>query len=183
MEINIGSCKLDLVHGDITQQSTDAMVNAANRQLAGGGGVDGAIHRGGGPSIMAETREKYPQGCPTGEAVITGAGQLPARYVIHTVGPIWRGGKQGEPDLLASAYRRSLEVAVDHHCQSVAFPSLSTGAYGYPLDLAARIALRTVMAFLQERQQPAWVRFVLFDQGTLDTFVQMLTGLQATQEA
>jgi O-acetyl-ADP-ribose deacetylase (regulator of RNase III) len=183
MEINIGSCKLDLVHGDITQQSTDAMVNAANRQLAGGGGVDGAIHRGGGPSIMAETREKYPQGCPTGEAVITGAGQLPARYVIHTVGPIWRGGKQGEPDLLASAYRRSLEVAVDHHCQSVAFPSLSTGAYGYPLDLAARIALRTVMAFLQERQQPAWVRFVLFDQGTLDTFVQMLTGLQAPQEA
>jgi O-acetyl-ADP-ribose deacetylase (regulator of RNase III) len=132
---------------------------------------------------MAETREKYPQGCPTGEAVITGAGQLPARYVIHTVGPIWRGGKQGEPDLLTSAYRRSLEVAVDHHCQSVAFPSLSTGAYGYPLDLAARIALRTVMAFLQERQQPAWVRFVLFDQGTLDTFVQMLTGLQATQEA
>jgi O-acetyl-ADP-ribose deacetylase (regulator of RNase III) len=183
MEINIGSCKLDLVHGDITQQSTDAMVNAANRHLAGGGGVDGAIHRGGGPSIMAETREKYPQGCPTGEAVITGAGQLPARYVIHTVGPIWRGGKQGEPDLLASAYRRSLEVAVDHHCQSVAFPSLSTGAYGYPLDLAARIALRTVMAFLQERQQPAWVRFVLFDQGTLDTFVQTLTGLQSTQDA
>jgi O-acetyl-ADP-ribose deacetylase (regulator of RNase III) len=183
MEINIGSCKLDLVHGDITQQSTDAMVNAANRQLAGGGGVDGAIHRGGGPSIMAETREKYPQGCPTGEAVITGAGQLPARYVIHTVGPIWRGGKQGEPDLLASAYRRSLEVAVDHHCQSVAFPSLSTGAYGYPLDLAARTALRTVLAFLQARQQPAWVRFVLFDQGTLDTFVQTLTGLQSTQDA
>ncbi len=178
MEISIGSCKLDLVQGDITQQAADAIVNAANSRLAGGGGVDGAIHRAGGPSIMAETREKYPQGCPTGEAVITGAGQLPARHVIHTVGPIWQGGKQGEPDLLASAYRRSLEVAVDHSCQSIAFPSLSTGAYGYPLDLAARTALRTVMAFLRERKQPAQVRFVLFDQGTLDTFVRTLEGLQ-----
>ncbi|ETW93173.1 MAG: Appr-1-p processing protein [Candidatus Entotheonella factor] len=177
MEISIGSCKLDLVQGDITQQSTDAIVNAANSRLAGGGGVDGAIHRGGGPSIMAETREKYPQGCPTGEAVITGAGQLPARYVIHTVGPIWHGGQQGEPDLLASAYHRSLEVAVDNNCQSVAFPSLSTGAYGYPLDLAARIALRTVIAFLQAYKQPTWARFVLFDQGTLDTFVRTLEGL------
>jgi O-acetyl-ADP-ribose deacetylase (regulator of RNase III) len=177
MEISIGSCKLDLVQGDITQQSTDAIVNAANSRLAGGGGVDGAIHRGGGPSIMAETRQKYPQGCPTGEAVITDAGQLPARYVIHAVGPIWRGGQQGEPDLLARAYRRSLEVAVDSDCQSVAFPSLSTGAYGYPLELAARTALQTVMAFLRERQQPAWVRFVLFDQGTLDTFVRMLEDL------
>jgi len=177
MEISIGSCRLDLIQGDITQQSTDAIVNAANSRLAGGGGVDGAIHRGGGPSIMAETREKYPQGCPTGEAVITGAGELPAHHVIHTVGPIWSGGKQGEPDLLASAYRRCLEVAADNNCQSVAFPSLSTGAYGYPLDLAARTALRTVTAFLQEHQQPAWVRFVLFDQGTLDAFVRTLEAL------
>lgn len=183
MEIHIGSCQLDLVQGDITEQSTDAIVNAANSRLAGGGGVDGAIHRGGGPSIMAETQEKYPQGCPTGEAVITGAGQLPARHVIHAVGPIWRGGKQGEPDLLASAYRRSLEVAVDHHCQSAAFPSLSTGAYGYPLDLAARTALCTVMTFLRAHQQPAEVRFVLFDQGTLDIFVQTLKDLQGPQEA
>ncbi len=178
MEISIGSCKVELVQGDITQQSTDAIVNAANSRLAGGGGVDGAIHRGGGPSIMAETREKYPQGCPTGEAVITGAGQLPTRHVIHTVGPIWHGGRQGEPDLLASAYRRSLEVAMDSHCQSVAFPSLSTGAYGYPLDLAAGVALRTVTAFLQARKQPALVRFVLFDQGALDTFTRTLQGLQ-----
>ena len=174
MEISIGSCKLDLAQGDITQQSTDAIVNAANSHLAGGGGVDGAIHRGGGPSIMAETREKYPQGCPTGEAVITGAGALPARYVIHTVGPIWSGGGQGEPELLASAYRRSLEVAVDNGCQSVAFPSLSTGAYGYPLEQAARTALRTVAAFLRERQQPARVRFVLFDQNALDAFERAL---------
>jgi len=178
MEISIGACKLDLIQGDITQQSTDAIVNAANSRLAGGGGVDGAIHRGGGPSIMAETRQKYPQGCPTGEAVVTGAGQLPARYVIHTVGPIWSGGERGEPDLLANAYRRSLEVSVDHNCQSVAFPSLSTGAYGYPLDLAAHTALRTVTAFLQAHQQPAWVRFVLFDQDTLNTFVRTLAGLQ-----
>jgi O-acetyl-ADP-ribose deacetylase (regulator of RNase III) len=178
MEISIGSCKLECIQGDMTQQSTDAIVNAANRRLAGGGGVDGAIHRGGGSSIMAETRQKYPRGCPTGEAVITGAGQLPARHVIHTVGPIWSGGGQGEPDLLASAYRRSLEVAVHHNCQSVAFPSLSTGAYGYPLDLAAHTALRTVMAFLQEHQQPARVRFVLFDQCTLDTFVWTLEDLQ-----
>ena len=177
MEIRIGSCKLDLAQGDITQQSTDAIVNAANSRLAGGGGVDGAIHRAGGPSIMAETREKYPQGCPTGEAVITGAGALPARYVIHTVGPIWSGGAQGAPDLLASAYRRSLEVAVDNGCQSVAFPSLSTGAYGYPIDQAARTALRTVAAFLQERQQPAWVRFVLFDQAALNAFEQALEAL------
>ncbi len=178
MEMSIGTCQVDLVQGDITQQSTDVIVNAANSRLAGGGGVDGAIHRGGGPCIMVETREKYPQGCPTGEAVITGAGQLPARYVIHTVGPIWQGGQQGEPDLLASAYRRSLEVAVDNNCQSVAFPSLSTGAYGYPLDLAARTALHTVTAFLRERKQPALVRFVLFDQGTLETFARTLQGLQ-----
>lgn len=178
MQINIGSCKLDLVQGDITQQPTDAIVNAANSRLAGGGGVDGAIHRGGGPSIMAETREKYPQGCPTGEAVVTGAGTLPAQYVIHTVGPVWSGGKQGEPGLLASAYRRSLEVAVDNHCASVSFPSLSTGAYGYPIDLAAQTALRAVMIFLRERKQPELVRFVLFDQATLDVFERTLQQLQ-----
>ncbi len=178
MQINIGSCQLDLVQGDITQQSTDAIVNAANSHLAGGGGVDGAIHRGGGPSIMAETREKYPQGCPTGDAVVTGAGQLPAEYVIHTVGPVWSGGKQGEPDLLASAYRRSLEVAVDTQCGSVAFPSLSTGAYGYPIDLAAQTALRTVMTFLREHKQPELVRFVLFDQATLEIFERALEQLQ-----
>ncbi len=129
---------------------------------------------------MAETRDKYPQGCPTGEAVVTGAGTLPARYVIHTVGPVWSGGKQGEPDLLASAYRRSLEVAVDNNCTSVAFPSLSTGAYGYPIDLAARTSLRTVTAFLRERKQPELVRFVLFDQATLDVFERMLEQLQTS---
>ncbi len=180
MLIHIGPCTLELVTGDITQQRTDAIVNAANSQLAGGGGVDGAIHREGGPSIMAETRQKYPQGCPTGDAVMTGAGDLPARYVIHTVGPIWGGGQHGEEQQLASAYRRSLEVAVDHGCQSVAFPSLSTGAYGYPVERAARTALQTVSAFLQEQAQPRLVRFVLFDAGTQDVFA---TVLQAWQHA
>jgi O-acetyl-ADP-ribose deacetylase (regulator of RNase III) len=181
MHIQIGSCVLDLVIGDITQQATDAIVNAANRHLAGGGGVDGAIHRGGGPSIMAETRQQYPQGCPTGDAVITGAGHLPARYVIHTVGPIWSGGQQDEAGLLASAYRRSLEVAVAHHCHSVAFPSLSTGAYGYPVAQAAQAALHTVLTFLREHDQPELVRFVLFDAATHETFAAVLNTLQANR--
>ena len=181
MQVQVGSCELELVTGDITQQTTDAIVNAANSRLAGGGGVDGAIHRAGGPSIMAETRQTYPQGCPTGEAVITGAGNLPARHVIHTVGPIWSGGQQGEADLLASAYRRSLEVAVEHHCNSVAFPSLSTGAYGYPMGQAARTALTTVMAFMHDRGQPTLVRFVLFDTAAHEVFATVLTQLQTEQ--
>lgn len=179
MHTQIGPCTLELVLGDITQQDTDAIVNAANSRLAGGGGVDGAIHRSGGPSIMAETRQQYPQGCPTGEAVITGAGNLPARYVIHTVGPIWAGGQQDEAELLASAYRRSLEVATAHNCQSVAFPSLSTGAYGYPMDQAARTALRTVMDFLRTHQQPTAVRFVLFDAAAHAVFAAALEDVQS----
>ena len=182
MQVQIGSCALELTTGDITQQATDAIVNAANSRLAGGGGVDGAIHRVGGPSIMAETRQKYPQGCPTGNAVITGAGNLPARYVIHTVGPIWSGGQQNEAILLASAYRRSLEIAVAHDCQSVAFPSLSTGAYGYPVEQAAQTALHTVLTFLRTHDQPEWVRFVLFDSATHETFATVLNTLQANQD-
>jgi O-acetyl-ADP-ribose deacetylase len=182
MQIQIGPCALELVTGDITQQQADAIVNAANSQLAGGGGVDGAIHRGGGPSIMAETRQKYPQGCPTGEAVITGAGNLLARYVIHAVGPIWRGGQQDEESQLARAYQRSLEIAVAHHCQSIAFPSLSTGAYGYPVPLAARTALQTVMAFLEQHRQPALVQFVLFDTGTHDAYATTLHSLLGDED-
>lgn len=177
MQTQIGPCKLELITGDITGQHTDAIVNAANSRLAGGGGVDGAIHRGGGPSIMAETRQKYPQGCSTGEAVITGAGNLPAQFVIHAVGPIWGGGQGGEAQKLASAYQRSLEVAVAHDCQSVAFPSLSTGAYGYPVEQAARTALRTVLAFIEEHHKPTLVRFVLFDTGTYDAYAAALEEL------
>lgn len=177
MQVQIGPCRLELTLGDITRQETDAIVNAANSRLAGGGGVDGAIHRAGGPSIMAETRAKYPHGCPTGEAVITAAGNLPASYVIHTVGPIWGGGGHQEAQHLASAYRRSLEVAVAQGCESIAFPSLSTGAYGYPVEQAARTALQTVGGFLKEKQQPRLVRFVLFDRATADRYTTVLASL------
>ena len=174
MHMQIGACTLELVTGDITAQHTTAIVNAANSRLAGGGGVDGAIHRAGGPSIMAETRQKYPQGCATGEAVITGAGQLAARFVIHAVGPIWRGGQQGEEQQLTSAYQQSLQAAVQHNCQSVAFPSLSTGAYGYPVARAARTALQAIVTFLAAQHQPALVRFVLFDTDTYDSYAAAL---------
>src|SRR5882672_5952420 len=183
MQVHIGSCVLELATGDITRQTTDAIVNAANSQLAGGGGVDGAIHRAGGPSIMAETRQRYPQGCPTGNAVITGAGQLPAGYVIHAVGPIWHGGQHREAEQLASAYQKSLAVAVAHQCHSVAFPSLSTGAYGYPVALAARTALATVVAFLREYRQPSVVRFVLFDSATYTAYAAALREMQDTDAA
>ncbi len=166
----VGESAMVLVEGDITRQAVDAIVNAANARLAGGGGVDGAIHRAGGPAIMAETREKYPHGCPTGQAVISGAGELPARYVIHAVGPVWRGGHAGEADLLAGAYRASLALAAEHGCRVVAFPALSAGAYGYPPDEAARIALTTARDFLQHDARVKEVRFVLFGPAMFDTF-------------
>jgi len=180
MQVSIGPCALELVTGDITHQATDAIVNAANSRLAGGGGVDGAIHRAGGPGLMTETRQKYPHGCPTGEAVVTGAGQLPARYVIHAVGPIWHDGQHHEAEQLASAYQKSLAVAVAQQCQSVALPSLSTGAYAYPVALAARTALATVIAFLREHRQPSLVRFVLFDRGTYEAYAAALGEMHVT---
>jgi O-acetyl-ADP-ribose deacetylase (regulator of RNase III) len=139
---------IDIVVGDITEMRTDAIVNAANRFLAGGGGVDGAIHRAAGKSVMEETRRLYPAGCPTGEAVTTGAGALSARRLIHAVGPVWMGGQKGEEEQLASAWRASLREAVAAGANSVAFPSISTGAYGFPLQLAARIAIRAVLSAL-----------------------------------
>jgi O-acetyl-ADP-ribose deacetylase (regulator of RNase III) len=139
---------IELVQGNITLQEVDAIVNAANRGLRGGGGVDGAIHRAGGPEIMQECR--HIGGCPTGSAVITGAGRLPARRVIHAVGPVYRGGASGEGELLAGAYRRSLGLAVGHGLRSVAFPSISTGVYGYPIRDASRIALRTAVDYLRD---------------------------------
>lgn len=174
MRVKIGRTVLELHQGDITDQAIDAIVNAANSQLAGGGGVDGAIHHRGGHAIMAETDARYPEGCPTGSAVITGAGDLPARYVIHAVGPVWGGGSRGEAELLAAAYRRCLELAVDHDCQGVAFPSLSTGAYRYPIDQAARVALEAVIDFLHEVGEPLLVRFVLFDQGAYGAYAAAL---------
>src|SRR5262245_5455775 len=178
MQVHIGACALELVTGDITRQITDAIINAANSRLAGGGGVDGAIHRAGGRAIMAETRQRYAQGCPTGDAVITGAGQLPVRFVIHAVGPVWHGGQHREAEQLASAYEKSLAVAVAHQCHSVAFPSLSTGAYGYPVALAAQTALSTVIAFLRAHQQPSGIRFVLFDSATYTAYAAALREMQ-----
>ncbi len=181
LETRIGNATLRLVQGDITEQAVDAVVNAANSSLMGGGGVDGAIHRKGGPSILAACRElrsgRYADGLPTGEAVSTTAGDLPAAAVIHTVGPRWSGG-DGDEELLASAYRSSLEVARAEGHRTVAFPSISTGAYGYPLDAAARVALRTVTEHL-ERHPDAFdeVRFVLFSDPDLDAYAAALREL------
>lgn len=171
---------LELCQGDITAEPVDAIVNAANPRLAGGGGVDGAIHQAGGPTIMAETAQRYPDGCPTGSAVISAAGRLPARHVIHAVGPVWQGGKANEPALLAGAVRRSLELAVEAKCQSLALPALSTGAYGYPVDLAAQVTLATTLQHLREHQAPALVRIVLFASGPYGAFVSTLESLLAT---
>lgn len=172
MIVKLGPCRMELVQGDITQQHVDAIVNAANSQLGGGGGVDGAIHDAGGPSIMKETTEKYPEGCATGNAVATGAGQLPAKYLFHAVGPIWRGGRQGEAEQLAAACRACLKLAVEMKCDTIAFPALSAGAYGYPLDLAAANLVKTTMDFVRWHQKPAVVRFVLFDQGAFGAFAR-----------
>ena len=174
MIITVNDCQIELIQGDITEQSVDAIVNAANSRLAGGGGVDGAIHRKGGPSIMAATRMNFPSGCSTGSAVPTSAGKLSAQFVFHAVGPIWDGGNRGEAELLAGAYDRCLSLAVKHHCHSIAFPALSSGAYGYPLKEAASIALNTTIRFLNNQNNPKKVRFVLFDLTTFGIFQDTL---------
>lgn len=152
--------RLVITQGDITRQEVDAVVNAANTSLLGGGGVDGAIHRAAGPELLAECRSIG--GCPTGEARVTAGYRLSARWVIHTVGPIWRGGKRGEDELLASCWRESLELARSVGARTVAFPSISTGAYGFPLDRAARIATATAQAFLADDRSLREVRIVCF---------------------
>ena len=172
MEKLIKQTKLVLTQGDITQADTEAIVNAANSRLAGGGGVDGAIHRAGGPEIMAECRKIG--SCPTGEAVITTAGRLKAKKVIHTVGPIYRGRPE-DPRLLANAYLNSLDLAAHHGLRTVAFPSLSTGAYGYPLDQAAKVALEAVTRGIEKNPGKfEEVRFVLFGQDAFDAYAQAL---------
>jgi len=169
---------IHLVVGDITRFPADAIVNAANSALAGGGGVDGAIHRAGGSAIMADLESRYGRGrhCPTGSAVVSEAGDLPARWVIHAVGPIWRGGGAGEAELLASAYRTSLRLAAELGASTVSFPSISTGVYSYPVDQAARIAIDTVRDVLgREAGTIERVTFVLFSQGTYDEFEAALS--------
>ena len=182
MERSIAGRTIRLSQGDITKEATDAIVNAANSSLLGGGGVDGAIHRAGGSAILEECKAiRARQGeCPTGEAVITGGGKLTARHVIHTVGPVWHGGGRQEADLLAACYRNSLRLAVENQLRSVAFPSISTGAYRYPVAQAAAVALQTVTQFLEEQgDAPDEVRFVLFDQATYDAYAHALDGLES----
>ncbi len=179
-EITVGMTKLGLTIGDITRQATDAIVNAANPSLMGGGGVDGAIHRAGGPAILDECRQIISRigRLDTGKAVITTGGNLRAKYVIHTVGPVWHGGGRGEAELLASAYRESLKLADEYKLSSISFPSISTGAYGYPVAEAAMTALETVIAFLRDEQTSLkQVLFVLYDSRTYHVYSSKLAEI------
>ncbi len=172
LSITIGSTLLTLTQGDITQQEVDAIVNAANSSLLGGGGVDGAIHRAGGPSILEECkaiREKQ-GGCPTGEAVVTSAGKLKARFVIHTVGPVWKGGSANEENLLRNAYRNSLEKAREKSATTLAFPSISTGVYGFPIERASKIAFATVREYIRTYPHLHEVRFVVFSRHDFEVY-------------
>jgi len=158
--------RIEIIQGDITKMKVDVIVNAANSSLLGGGGVDGAIHRAGGRAILDDCMKIRTKqgGCKTGEAVITGAGNLPAKYVIHTVGPVWHGGQNNESEKLANCYINSLRLAVENNCKTVAFPNISTGVYGYPKDEAAKIAYQTVTGFLADNEQIEKVVFVCFDE-------------------
>lgn len=164
--------RITVITGDITKQQVDAIVNAANSSLLGGGGVDGAVHRAAGRQLVEECSTLG--GCPTGEAKITGGYNLPARYVIHTVGPVWRGGEHGEPDLLAACYRNSLALAVAHTVRSVAFPAISTGIYGYPLEAATRIAIDETRRFLESDATLEEVRFVCFGNAAYAVYRSLL---------
>jgi O-acetyl-ADP-ribose deacetylase (regulator of RNase III) len=174
-EFRIRKATVRLVRGDITEMETDAIVNAANSSLMGGGGVDGAIHRKGGPKILEECKKiratDWPEGLPTGKAIITSAGNLKAKHVIHTVGPVWHGGHRGEPELLAQAYQNSLRMAISNGLETVAFPSISTGAYGYPIGDASCVALRAAKDFLEKEDSLSEVVFVLFSEWDFKVYV------------
>ncbi len=176
METKIGSTVIRLVQGDITREKTDVIVNAANTSLRGGGGVDGAIHRAGGPEILRECIDKYPEGCGTGETRITTAGQMVAKWVIHTPGPIWRGGDQDEDRLLTDCYRNSILLAAEHGAETIAFPSISTGVYGFPINRASKIALTTVIDTLPDKSIKE-VHFVLFSASDYHIYEKNLTEI------
>ena len=175
MKRRIAGTDIELVKGDITSLDVDAIVNAANSALAGGGGVDGAIHRAGGPEIMKQCRAIGH--CSCGDAVITTAGSMKARYVIHTVGPVWHGGDQNEPDLLASAFESSLALADENSCLTMAFPAISTGVYAYPMDLACRTSLGTVRKYVEHGTKIRKIIFVLHDQAAFVTWAGLLPGV------
>ena len=174
--MNFDAARIKLLQGDITKLNVDAIVNAANSSLMGGGGVDGAIHRAGGPAILAECREIIAQQgrCAAGNAVITSGGNLQAKFVIHTVGPIWQGGNNYEPTLLEKAYRNSLKLAVENGIETIAFPNISTGVYGFPKEIAAEIAIRTVSEFLLGNGQIKQVYFVCFDPENYNLYVKLI---------
>ena len=167
--------QIELVRGDITKMEVDAIVNAANSSLLGGGGVDGAIHRAAGPELVEECRQL--NGCETGDAKITKSYMLPAKFVIHTVGPIWRGGEQNESELLANCYKNSLKIAKEKKLKTVAFPNISTGVYRFPKSMAAGIAIRTVNKFLKEHKELNTVYFVCFDEENYDIYKEKLIQL------
>jgi O-acetyl-ADP-ribose deacetylase (regulator of RNase III) len=181
LEIGINGILLRFLQGDITEQDVDVIVNAANSSLMGGGGVDGAIHRKGGQKILEECKQirsrEWPEGLSTGKVVITSGGNLKARFVIHTVGPIWNGGKSGEKKLLKDAYLNSLKLAVQKELKSISFPSISTGAYGYPIYEAARTALSTVKEFLEQKNGLKEVNFVLFTEADLNTYKDVVNEI------
>ena len=170
--------RIEVIQGDITRQHVDAIANAANCSLLGGGGVDGAIHRAAGSGLLAECRTL--KGCPTGQAKITKGYNLPAKHVLHTPGPVWHGGDQGEPELLAGCYRSCLELASLHGCRTVDFPSISTGVYGYPVRLAARVALRTLVVYLEAHPEIERVRMVCFDEGTRAAYEEALVEIRGS---
>jgi O-acetyl-ADP-ribose deacetylase len=183
MELRVNDTRLRIIQGDITRQATEAIVNAANSSLMGGGGVDGAIHRAGGPAILAECKQIVARqgSLPTGKAVSTTGGNLKAKRVIHTVGPIWHGGDRNEAELLAGAYRESLRTASAEKLVSISFPSISTGAYGYPAAEAARVAMNTVVSFLQKQATSLKeVVFVLFDSRTCESYIAALQEVLST---
>lgn len=167
--------RLRVIQGDITRLDVDAIVNAANESLLGGGGVDGAIHRAAGPVLLSECREIG--GCPTGEARLTGGYRLPARHVIHTVGPVYRGGRRGEADLLRSCYEQSLQLAARHQVETIAFPCISTGVYGYPKEEACRLAVDTVVSWLRSNSYPREVTFCCFQEEDMDLYQERLGSL------
>lgn len=177
MRRRIADSLLELAQGDITRQTVDVVVNAANSRLVVGDGVDGAIHRAGGPTIQAETSRNFPDGCPTGGAVVSGAGNLSAKFIFHAVGPVWQGGKQGEPEQLQSVYQTCLQLALKHDCRSITFPAISTGIYGYPVDQAAMISLKTIVEFLRQSTSPLHVRIMLFSAGTYGAYCRVLEEL------